>query len=100
MEAADSHNEEPHAVELWRPKRPESTRTWEFKGLIEKKYGVKLDDYEALRQWSIDHLNIFWSEVWHFTGVKASQPFTKVGPSFNIVLLESDVPFLAFRYSD
>lgn len=51
---------------------------YEFKTLVEKKYHVKLDGYEALRQWSITNVAQFWAEVWHFTGIKASTPFTKV----------------------
>ena len=66
-----------NAKELWRPKDPKSTRTWEFMSLIENKYGIKFDDYEALRRWSITNLDAFWSEVWRFTGIRTSQPFTR-----------------------
>ncbi|KAL9101817.1 MAG: hypothetical protein Q9163_002964 [Psora crenata] len=62
---------------LWKHSSPEATRTYEFKQTIERKYDVSLKDYEALRQWSLDNLNRFWEEVWHFTKVKASNPFTK-----------------------
>ena len=65
-------------TELWRPKEPAQTRLWEFGRLIKHKYGVELNDYESLRQWSISHPNSFWTEVWHFTGVKASRPFLQV----------------------
>lgn len=51
---------------------------YEFKTLVEKKYHVKLNGYEALRQWSINHIAQFWEEIWHFTGIRASTPFTKV----------------------
>ncbi|KAA6408639.1 MAG: acetoacetate- ligase [Lasallia pustulata] len=63
---------------LWRHKNPESTSMYEFKTLVEKKYHVKLNGYEALRQWSINHIAQFWEEIWHFTGIRASTPFTKV----------------------
>lgn len=63
---------------LWTHKNPASTRMWAFKTLIEAKYNLSLPDYEALWKWSITELDAFWSEVWHFTGVRASQPFTKV----------------------
>ena len=63
---------------LWSHKDPQSTRIWEFKERIQKKYDVKLDDYEALWQWSINNISPFWSEVWHFTGIKASEPYTEV----------------------
>lgn len=51
----------------------------EFKTIIEEKHGVQLPNYEALRQWTIQNLNSFWEDVWYFTGVVASSPFSKVG---------------------
>lgn len=63
---------------LWKHKDPTSTRIHQFKTHIELKCQVELDDYEKLRKWSITNLNQFWEEVWHFTGIKASKPFTRV----------------------
>ena len=63
---------------LWAHRDPQSTQTWDFKSLIEKKYKVQFKDYEALRQWSIQNLSAFWSEVWEYTGVKASIPYSEV----------------------
>ncbi|KAL8980970.1 MAG: hypothetical protein Q9177_005722 [Variospora cf. flavescens] len=62
---------------LWQHHNPESTRMYEFKRLIERKYGVRLPDYEALRQWSIQYLNDFWRNVWDFTGIVAETPSTQ-----------------------
>lgn len=64
---------------LWQHHNPESTRMYEFKRLIERKHGVRLPDYEALRQWSIQYLNDFWRNVWDFTGIVAETPSTQVG---------------------
>ncbi|KAI4147992.1 MAG: hypothetical protein L6R39_002937 [Caloplaca ligustica] len=50
---------------------------YEFKRLIEEKYGTPLPDYEALRLWSIQNLNEFWENVWYFTGVVAETTFIK-----------------------
>ena len=74
----------PHSM-LWRHKDPESTCMYDFKRLVEKKYNVRLDGYEALRQWSITHLAQFWEEVWHFTGIQSSTPFTKVSVTHVII---------------
>ena len=63
---------------LWEHKDPSSTKTFQFMEHVETKYRVKLQDYEQLRQWSITNINQFWEEVWHFTGIKASNAFTKV----------------------
>ncbi|KAL9131799.1 MAG: hypothetical protein Q9217_000326 [Psora testacea] len=62
---------------LWKHSNPETTRTYQFKETVENKYAVTLRDYEALQQWSIDHLDKFWQEVWQFTGIRASKPFAK-----------------------
>lgn len=64
---------------LWQHSDPSSTRMYTFRQLIQQKHGVHLADYESLRQWSVKNLNAFWCEVWHFTGIVASQPFLKVG---------------------
>ncbi|KAG8530366.1 uncharacterized protein KY384_004868 [Bacidia gigantensis] len=53
---------------LWTPASPSKTRTAEFLRFVEKKHEVRLADYEALRQWSISDINIFWEDVWQFTG--------------------------------
>jgi hypothetical protein len=63
---------------LWTHPDPTQTRLWEFKTHIEQNYGGSFADYEALRQWSIKNIGPLWSEVWHFTGVVASEPFTEV----------------------
>ncbi|KAL9002459.1 MAG: hypothetical protein Q9188_004609 [Gyalolechia gomerana] len=62
---------------LWQHRDPRSTRMHEFKTIIEEKHGVQLPNYEALRQWTIQNLNSFWEDVWYFTGVVASSPFSK-----------------------
>ena len=72
---------------LWKHPHPESTRTYEFQKFVEAKYGVSLSDYEALRQWSISNIGSFWEEAWHFTGVRASQPFRKVNARRGYVYL-------------
>ena len=63
---------------LWMHSNPTSTRTHEFKTRIEKNYSQQFASYEQLRQWSVSNINHFWEEVWDFTRIKASQPFTKV----------------------
>ena len=63
---------------LWKHPRPQSTRTDEFKARIERKYAINLPDYESLRQWSLDNLSRFWEEVFDFTKIRASKPYTKV----------------------
>lgn len=74
--------------QLWRHSAPQSTRMYQFKELLSKKYNIPLKGYESLRQWSINNLALFWEEVWQFTGIRASQAFTKV---FSITSFISDI---------
>jgi hypothetical protein len=65
-------------VELWRHADPSSTRMWEFKELVNRKYNLKLRSYDDLYEWSIGNIPEFWEETWFFCGIKASRPFDKV----------------------
>lgn len=78
--------ENANATPLWKHNDPSSTRTDAFRRHVESTYGVKLKDYEELRLWSILNINSFWEEVWHFTKMKSSKPFTKVHPNETIPL--------------
>lgn len=64
--------------ELWRPSAPEKTQIYDFKTLVSRKYGLALDGYHDLWQWSVSEPAKFWEEVWHYTAVKAHQPYSKV----------------------
>ena len=65
---------------LWEHPAPDSTPMWRFKEDLNKKYKLQLQTYEDLHAWSIRNINTFWEEVWHVTGIKASQPYEKVYP--------------------
>ena len=52
---------------------------FEFKRLINHKYGLDLDHYEDLHKWSVDNIGEFWSEVWDFVGVKGEKHAGQVG---------------------
>ncbi|KAK9389356.1 hypothetical protein V1515DRAFT_595683 [Lipomyces mesembrius] len=67
-----------HPVELWRYDQPEKTEAWHFLELINKKYGTELKSYQELYQWSIDNISMFWGDVWDFTHIEASHPYTSV----------------------
>ena len=52
---------------------------WKFMQDVNKKYGLQLNNYDDLYNWSIENIAKFWGEVWETTGVKASQPYEQVG---------------------
>jgi hypothetical protein len=64
--------------ELWRHPDPTSTPMWRFLQHINQKYGLQLAGYPDLYKWSVEDVALFWEEVWHFVGIKASKSFDKV----------------------
>lgn len=63
---------------LWEHPNPESTEMYRFKAHVSRKHNVELNDYHGLWQWSVDNIPEFWGEVWDYTGVRASKPYTTV----------------------
>lgn len=72
--APDAHGPE-HPL-LWTPspEQVEGSRMHAFARFAEERHGLELPDYPALHQWSVEHLDDFWTDVWDFFGVLASEP--------------------------
>jgi acetoacetyl-CoA synthetase len=58
---------------LWSPteERIEGAQVTRFRRGIETRHGVTLPDHRALHQWSVEHSEEFWQEVWNFGEVIA-----------------------------
>ncbi|KAI0530275.1 acetoacetate-CoA ligase [Xylaria digitata] len=67
-------------TELWRHPKPDSTPMFTFLSHVRNKYQLDIDDYHQLYSWSTGNLSLFWEEVWHFCGVRASKPYSQVLP--------------------
>ncbi len=63
----------PVAEPLWRPsaERIAEANLTRFAAQAAARWGVRLDDYAALWEWSVTELEQFWRSVWEFTGVVA-----------------------------
>lgn len=72
----------PEAKELWRPSSPETTQIYDFMTKVNKKYGLSLNDYNALWKWSVSDPAQFWEEIWHYTKINAHNPCQQVSNSF------------------
>ncbi|MEE8244369.1 MAG: acetyl-coenzyme A synthetase N-terminal domain-containing protein, partial [Pseudomonadales bacterium] len=60
---------------LWRP-NPEqiaASNLTRFTQQVQAAIGRELPTYAVLHRWSIDAPDVFWSEVWRFTDVLASE---------------------------
>jgi len=65
---------------LWTPShaRIANANLTRFRLGVEQRTGLRLADYAALHQWSIDNLDDFWREVWSFCGVIGDGPGERI----------------------
>lgn len=65
---------------LWTPdqRRIEASNMFQFQLMIERKYGVAFSNYGELHQWSIDHREKFWADIWQFCDVHATTEYETV----------------------
>ena len=64
--------------ELWRHSSPQTTAIYDFMTKASKKHGVSFSSYHDLWHWSVSEPAKFWEDVWHYTAVKAHQPYETV----------------------
>ena len=57
---------------LWRPseQRIKGSNMYRFMQGVNQNYGTDFNDYEALYQWSVEHLEAFWTEMWRFAEIR------------------------------
>jgi acetoacetyl-CoA synthetase len=65
---------------LWRPTNQDITtsRLYEYRQWLKDHHGIETDDYEALWQWSVDHVETFWESIISFFDVKLHSPYSSV----------------------
>ncbi|KZY02693.1 MULTISPECIES: acetoacetate--CoA ligase [unclassified Sulfitobacter] len=65
---------------LWTPtpERAEASTLAEFMRWLEKERSLSFADYNEMWRWSIDDLEGFWSAIWEFFDLRASQPWERV----------------------
>jgi acetoacetyl-CoA synthetase len=51
---------------------------WRFTQFVNEKYNQYFYDYASLYQWSINELQGFWSTVWEFVEIRASETYCEV----------------------
>ena len=60
------------------PERIVDSRMHDFMQWLARNRNVALDDYDALWQWSVDHLEDFWESVWQYFDVKSTARYSRV----------------------
>jgi len=65
---------------LWRPseERVKQANMTRFIDFVTKKYGLEINSYAQLYNWSIENILDFWAAMWEFGGIKASRGYNKV----------------------
>jgi acetoacetyl-CoA synthetase len=65
---------------LWSPSRERvrQANITRFIELVNRKYGLKIESYRELYDWSIDKIPEFWAAVWKFANIIASRGYDKV----------------------
>ena len=63
---------------LWTPSHPEQTQMAQFIHRVNEIYGLELKSYDELFNWSVNHISEFWEQIWDFSEIKHSIPYTKV----------------------
>ncbi|MEE8318737.1 MAG: acetoacetate--CoA ligase, partial [Dehalococcoidales bacterium] len=65
---------------LWQPgeERKKQANMTGFIRFVNRKYGLGLDGYDELYDWSVAEIADFWAAMWEFAGIRASRPYDRV----------------------
>ena len=65
---------------LWNPPISliEDSNIFEFQNIINHKYNLSIKKYSELYKWSISNINDFWEEIWDYSKIVYSHPYTEV----------------------
>ena len=45
---------------------------------LEKRHGLRFEDYQALWRWSVTELDAFWASMWEYLDLQSPTPHTAV----------------------
>ncbi|MDP6578662.1 MAG: acetoacetate--CoA ligase [Candidatus Marinimicrobia bacterium] len=65
---------------MWQPstERAEASQMNQFRLFVNKKYGMELDNYRDLYNWSVNEITPFWEAVWSFGKPVVSKDYQQV----------------------
>ena len=80
MTSEDPSNKMFEGEELWRRSKAAnlSTNVSSFVRKMNEKHALNAESYQAIYDFSIQHIELFWREIWYYVGIKASSCFEKV----------------------
>ena len=70
---------------LWKPseERIKKANMTRFINFVSKKYGLKINSYFQLYNWSVENITDFWATMWDFGDIIASHKYEKVVDDLN-----------------
>jgi acetoacetyl-CoA synthetase len=65
---------------LWEPseERKDQANITQFVGFVNEKYGLEINSYAQLHDWSVENIPDFWAAMWEFGEIKSSRGYTEV----------------------
>lgn len=65
---------------LWTPGEAfaQRSRMADYMRWLASERGLRFDDYEPLRRWSVERLEDFWRSIWDYFSIRSSTPPTQV----------------------
>ena len=65
---------------LWEPSEEQikQSNMYAFMSGVNQKYDKDFKQYADLYQWSVDHIDQFWSQMWEYADIIASKPYDQV----------------------
>ena len=65
---------------FWEPSIPsiEKTNIFKFQNSVNQKYNLDLNSYSDLYEWSIQNSSDFWEEIWKYSNIIFSEPYSRV----------------------
>ena len=70
---------------LWKPDSRKKTKMAELTDIINRNHSQKINDYEQLHNWSVNHIPEFWEEIWNYCDIIHSEPYTQVVDDFKVM---------------
>jgi acetoacetyl-CoA synthetase len=65
---------------LWQPDpvKAKQSQMYDFMMHVNHRFGLHLDNYHQLHQWSVQNPAGFWGTFWHYSGIKFSKDYDQV----------------------
>ena len=65
---------------LWQPSAEQIKRSHmqRFQQQLKSQLNLSFANYQQLHQWSVDNPEQFWEQLWHYTDIRASEPYSAV----------------------